>query len=71
MANQKEKEAAVQTVEETGEVNLLDKILAEGKMARDDFQKERAKDMIAGDQHPETVGEIMELRRPPALRHQH
>src|SRR6059058_3447090 len=54
MANQKEQEAAVQTVEETGEVNLLDKILTEGKMARDDFQKERAKDMIA-----EFVGQVM------------
>jgi type VI secretion system protein ImpC len=54
MANQKEQEAAVQTVEETGEVNLLDKILADGKMARDDFQKERAKDMIA-----EFVGQVM------------
>lgn len=54
MANQKEQEAAVQTVEETGEVNLLDKILTEGKMARDDFQKERAKDMIA-----EFVNQVM------------
>jgi type VI secretion system protein ImpC len=54
MANQKEQEAAVQTVEETGEVSLLDKILADGKMARDDFQKERAKDMIA-----EFVGQVM------------
>jgi len=54
MANQKEKEAAVQTVEETGEVNLLDKILTEGKMGRDEFQKERAKDMIA-----EFVNQVM------------
>ena len=54
MANQKEQEAAVQTVEETGEVNLLDRILADGKMARDDFQKERAKDMIA-----EFVNQVM------------
>ena len=54
MANQKEQEAAVQTVEETGEVNLLDKILTEGKMGRDEFQKERAKDMIA-----EFVNQVM------------
>jgi type VI secretion protein, EvpB/VC_A0108 family len=54
MANQKEQEAAVQTVEETGEVNLLDRILTEGRMARDDFQKERAKDMIA-----EFVNQVM------------
>ena len=54
MANQKEQEAAVQTVEETAEVNLLDRILADGKMARDDFQKERAKDMIA-----EFVNQVM------------
>ena len=54
MANQKEQEAAVQTAEQTEEVNLLDKILAEGKMARDDFQKERSKDMIA-----EFVNQVM------------
>ncbi len=54
MANQKEQEAAVQTAEETQEVSLLDRILTDGKMARDDFQKERAKDMIA-----EFVGQVM------------
>jgi hypothetical protein len=36
------------------EVGLLDQILTEGKMARDDFQKERAKDMIG-----EFVGQVM------------
>lgn len=47
MANQKEQEAAVQTAEETQEVSLLDQIITDGRMGRDDFQKERAKDMIA------------------------
>lgn len=47
MATQKEKEAAVVTEEAQEEGGLLDKILTEGRMARDDFQKERAKDMIA------------------------
>lgn len=46
MAEKKTQEAAAQVAEETQEVSLLDKILADGKMARDDFQKERAKDMI-------------------------
>lgn len=54
MATQKANEAAVETVETTGEVSLLDRILTEGKMARDDFQKERAKDMIA-----EFVNQVM------------
>src|SRR5512139_3385060 len=54
MATQKSNEAAVETVETTAEVSLLDRILTEGKMARDDFQKERAKDMIA-----EFVGQVM------------
>ena len=53
MAKQKEEAAAVQT-EQTQEVSLLDKILTEGKMARDDFQKEQAKDMIA-----EFVNQVM------------
>ena len=47
MANQKEQEAAVQTAVETQEVSLLDQIITDGRMGRDDFQKERAKDMIA------------------------
>jgi type VI secretion system protein ImpC len=54
MATQKEKEAAVVTEEAQEEGGLLDRILTEGRMARDDFQKERAKDMIA-----EFVGQVM------------
>ena len=54
MPKQTEQEAAVQTAEATQEVSLLDKILTEGKMGRDEFQKERAKDMIA-----EFVNEVM------------
>ena len=54
MATQKEQEAAVVTAEAAEEGGLLDKILAEGRMARDDFQKERAKDMIA-----EFVSQVM------------
>jgi len=53
MAKQKEEAAAVQT-EQVQEVSLLDKILTEGKMARDDFQKEQAKDMIG-----EFVNQVM------------
>lgn len=45
MAEKKqEAAAAVETQEQ--EVSLLDQILTEGKMARDDYQKEQAKDMI-------------------------
>ena len=54
MATQKETEAAVVTAEAPEEGGLLDKILTEGRMARDDFQKERAKDMIA-----EFVSQVM------------
>jgi type VI secretion system protein ImpC len=54
MATQKEQDGAVQTLEQTQEVSILDKILTEGRMARDDFQKERAKDMIA-----EFVNQVM------------
>src|SRR5260221_632561 len=55
MAKQKAEEAAaVQTEEQTQELSLLDKILTEGKMARDEFQKEQSKDMIA-----EFVGQVM------------
>src|SRR4029078_11886368 len=63
MANQKEQEAAVQTVEETGEVNLLDKILTEGKMGRDEFQKERDKDMIAEFVNQVMAGELTMSKR--------
>lgn len=52
MAEQKQKEAQVQTQEQ--ESSLLDQILTEGRMARDDYQKAQAKDMIA-----EFVGQVM------------
>ena len=51
--NAQQQEAQVQTLEGQ-ETSLLDQILTEGKMARDDFQKERAKDVIA-----EFVGQVM------------
>jgi type VI secretion system protein ImpC len=55
MAKQKAEEAAaVQTEEQPQEGSLLDKILTEGKMARDEFQKEQSKDMIA-----EFVNQVM------------
>jgi type VI secretion system protein ImpC len=46
--------AAVGTVDAPQEANLLDQILTEGRMARDEFQKEAAKDMIA-----EFVNQVM------------
>jgi type VI secretion system protein ImpC len=46
--------AAVGTVDAPQETNLLDQILTEGRMARDEFQKEAAKDMIA-----EFVNQVM------------
>ena len=51
-ANQQE--AQVQEVEQTQEPSILDQILTEGRMARDEFQKERAKDMIG-----EFVSQVM------------
>jgi len=54
MAKQKEQGAAAETVEVKEEGSLLDKILTEGKMARDEFQTERAKDMIG-----EFVNQVM------------
>ncbi len=54
MASQKEKEAVVQTAEAAPEGSLLDKILTDGRMNRDEFQTERAKDMIG-----EFVGQVM------------
>ncbi|MEP6848458.1 MAG: type VI secretion system contractile sheath large subunit [Acidobacteriota bacterium] len=55
MAKQKAEEAAaVETQEAPGELSLLDKILTDGKMARDEFQKEQSKDMIA-----EFVNQVM------------
>lgn len=50
---QQQQEATVQTTE-VQEASILDRILTEGRMARDDFQKERAKDMIA-----EFVNQVM------------
>jgi type VI secretion system protein ImpC len=54
MAKTKEQDAAVQTVETEQGTSLLDKILTDGRMARDDYQKERAKDMIS-----EFVSQVM------------
>jgi len=51
---EKAKQAEAQVQEQTQEVGLLDQILTEGRMARDDFQKERAKDMIG-----EFVSQVM------------
>ena len=53
MATQKE-ETTAQVVETQQEGSLLDKILTEGKMARDEYQAERAKDMIG-----EFVNQVM------------
>lgn len=50
----KQKEQQVQVEEEVQEAGLLDQILTEGKMARDEFQTARAKDMIG-----EFVGQVM------------
>jgi type VI secretion system protein ImpC len=52
--NAKQETAAVGTVDAPQETNLLDQILTEGRMARDEFQKEAAKDMIA-----EFVNQVM------------
>ena len=49
-----QQEAAAGAEAQEQEVSLLDQILTEGKLARDDFQKEQAKDMIA-----EFVGQVM------------
>lgn len=55
MADKAKQQAAQTEVQEApAEGNLLDQILTEGRMARDDFQKERAKDMIG-----EFVGQVM------------
>ncbi len=54
MAKQKTEATAVESVEVQQEGSLLDKILTEGRMGRDDFQKERAKDMIG-----EFVSQVM------------
>ncbi len=54
MAKTKEQDASVQTVETEAGGGLLDQILTDGRMARDDYQKERAKDMIG-----EFVSQVM------------
>ena len=54
MAKQKEQEAGAQAVEVEEGGGLLDQILTEGRLGRDEFQKERAKDMIG-----EFVGQVM------------
>ncbi|MGB5013307.1 MAG: type VI secretion system contractile sheath large subunit [Pyrinomonadaceae bacterium] len=54
MAKTKEQDASVQTVETEVGGGLLDQILTDGRMARDDYQKERAKDMIG-----EFVSQVM------------
>jgi type VI secretion system protein ImpC len=50
----KQQAAEAQTQEQVQEVSLLDQILTEGKMARDDYQREQAKDMIG-----EFVNQVM------------
>ncbi len=47
-------EAVAQVVETEQEGSLLDRILTDGRMDRDEYQKERAKDMIG-----EFVGQVM------------
>ncbi|MBL8181464.1 MAG: type VI secretion system contractile sheath large subunit [Blastocatellia bacterium] len=54
MPKTKEENAAVTTVEAESGGGLLDQILTEGRMARDDYQKEKAKDMIG-----EFVSQVM------------
>lgn len=50
----KQESAAAEVVEQEQEGSLLDQILTQGKLARDDYQKERAKDMIG-----EFVNQVM------------
>jgi type VI secretion system protein ImpC len=54
MAEKANQTAEAQTQEQVQEVSLLDQILTEGKMARDDYQREQAKDMIG-----EFVNQVM------------
>lgn len=54
MADKAKQQAEAQVEEQVQEVSLLDQILTEGKMARDDFQKQQAKDMIG-----EFVSQVM------------
>lgn len=50
----KAKQQEAQAQEQVQEVSLLDQILTEGRLARDDYQKEQAKDMIG-----EFVNQVM------------
>ena len=54
MAEKAKQQEEAQVEEQVQEVSLLDKILTDGRLARDEFQKESAKDMIA-----EFVGQVM------------
>ena len=45
---EKQKTESVGTEEQRGEFDLLTRILDEGRLARDEVQTERAKDIIAG-----------------------
>lgn len=54
MAKQKEQAAEAQVEEKEQEAGLLDQILTEGRMARDELQTQRGKDMIS-----EFVGQVM------------
>lgn len=54
MADKAKQQAEAQVEEQVQEVSLLDQILTEGKMARDDYQREQAKDMIG-----EFVNQVM------------
>src|SRR5215213_10754723 len=54
MGDKAKQTAEAQVEEQVQETSLLDQILTEGKMARDDYQREAAKDMIA-----EFVNQVM------------
>ncbi|HEY0459008.1 MAG TPA: type VI secretion system contractile sheath large subunit [Pyrinomonadaceae bacterium] len=54
MADKAKQTAEAQVEEQVQETSLLDQILTEGKMARDDYQREQAKDMIG-----EFVNQVM------------
>jgi len=54
MAEKAKQQEEAQVEEQAQEVSLLDQILTEGRLARDEYQKEGAKNMIA-----EFVGQVM------------
>jgi len=58
MADKAKQQVETQVQEQTQEVGLLDQILTEGRMARDDFQKEQAKDMIGAFVSQVMAGEL-------------